>query len=162
MRCSPDVPDPFARVHAVLARHAYKREGKGKLYVTARIDGKIHQDYEAEQISLETLLDHLEVKLGHTKAMKARQRQYRKCAKKQHLIWHHYYRTDRRMLAERMIQLTLDALGAQRAIRTCPGCGVRHREYYSFRSIGSYERLHRIIVSCLEALGQKKIEKVGF
>ncbi|KAJ7772341.1 hypothetical protein B0H16DRAFT_1451420 [Mycena metata] len=157
---SPDVPDPFTRVHVVLARHAYKREGEGNLYVTARIDEKIQQDYEAERIPLETFLDQLEVKLGHTKAMKARQRQYKKCAKKQHLIWHHYYRADRRMLAERMIQLTLDALGAQRAIRACPGCGVRHREYYSFRSIGSYERLHRIIVSCLEALGQKKIEKI--
>ncbi|KAJ7705863.1 hypothetical protein B0H16DRAFT_1747006 [Mycena metata] len=159
---SPDMPDRFARVHAVLARRAYKREGKGNLYVTARIDEKIHEDYKGQRIPLETFLDHLEVKLGHTKAMKARQRQYKKCAKKQHLIWHHYYRADRRMLGERMIQLTLDALGAQRVIRRCPGCGIYHREYYSFRSIGSYERLHRIIVSCLEALGQKKIEKVGF
>ncbi|KAJ7018619.1 hypothetical protein C8F04DRAFT_1243132 [Mycena alexandri] len=161
---SSQLTDPFDRVLVALARRRYKREGKGGLYVKARVDEGIQVAYDAGQISLETYLDHLEVKMGHSYDVEIRRCQYKKCAKQQVLIWHYFFAADRRMLAERLVHLALDAIGAERGIRPCPGCKTRHVEYYKFRSIGSFERLNRIITSVLEHLGQtelKAIEKAG-
>ncbi|KAJ7037642.1 hypothetical protein C8F04DRAFT_1256861 [Mycena alexandri] len=154
--------DPFNHILNALARRRYKREGRGGLYITGRVDEHIQIAYDAGQISLETYLDHLEVKVGHSYDVEMRRRQYKKCASQQVLIWHYYFAADRRMLAEHLIHLALDAIGAERAIRPCPGCKTRHVEYYKFRSIGSFERLDHIITLVLEYLGQSGVRAVKF
>ncbi|KAJ7702573.1 hypothetical protein B0H16DRAFT_1831905 [Mycena metata] len=149
--------DDFNRILVALARRRYKREGWGSLYITSRVDKRIQNAYDAGQISLETYLDHLEVKVGHSYNVEKRRHQYKNCARQQVLIWHYHFAADRRILAERLIHLALDAIGAERAIRPCPGCKTSHVEYYKFRSVGSFERLNHIITSVLKHLGQRGV-----
>jgi hypothetical protein len=50
-------------------------------------------------------------------------------------------------------------LGAQRVVYECPGCGVRHREFWDFRSVGSFDLLHRVVVWVLGKLGVKNVKR---
>jgi hypothetical protein len=50
-------------------------------------------------------------------------------------------------------------LGARRVIYECPGCGVRHREFWDFRSVGSFDLLHRVVVWVLAKLGVKNVKR---
>ncbi|KAJ7175666.1 hypothetical protein C8R46DRAFT_1030702 [Mycena filopes] len=98
-----------------------------------------------------SFLDRLEVKVGHSQDVETRRSWYGTTITP----------ADRRMLAERLIHLTLDVLGAKRTIRACPGCTTQHREYYTFRSIGSFECLSGIIQFWLGELGQDVVKQMS-
>ncbi|KAJ7175478.1 hypothetical protein C8R46DRAFT_1030535 [Mycena filopes] len=145
---SPGIGNRFDCVLAALARRRYKREGEGGLYVTARVDEGIQDAYDAGKMSLDAFLDRLEVKVGHSQEVETRRCQYKKRAVKQVLVWHYHYPADRRMLAARDSRVS--------------GCTTQHREYYTFRSIGSFERLNGIIQFWLGELGQDVVKQVKF
>ncbi|KAJ7023310.1 hypothetical protein C8F04DRAFT_1193561 [Mycena alexandri] len=127
---STDIPDPFYRVFAALARRRYKHEGRSGLYIKTRVPKAVQEDYNTGKILLNTFLDHLEVKLGHSNDVERRHREYNKCAVRQVLHWQYYYPVEDHMLAE----------------------------YYKFHSIGSFERLDGIIEFWIENLGQTVVK----
>ncbi|KAJ7907147.1 hypothetical protein B0H13DRAFT_1879858 [Mycena leptocephala] len=157
------LPTYEAQFDALLAsrrRRLYKREGPGKLYVTTRIPAADIRNYEAGKLTAAALVAKLEFKLGHTKSLARRRRQYRKCDKTQiqtHL-WLWSYDVPHRYLAERMIHLRLFGRDAQTLVHPCLGCGVQHREFFCLASVGGLAGLHRIVREVLGLLGQKAVK----
>jgi hypothetical protein len=93
-------PTPYHPMWALLIlQPRYKDDGPGGLYVVTRIDDESLDDYDTGAITLDELLDDLEVKLGHSKCIPRRQRQYVVCDNGQTHVWHCYYEAPRRKLA---------------------------------------------------------------
>ncbi|KAJ6631240.1 hypothetical protein B0H10DRAFT_1938753 [Mycena sp. CBHHK59/15] len=78
---------------------SFRREGPGDLYVNGRVDDDICRAYSTNAITLDALLDHLEVKVGHTKEIGRQVGDYRVCEDGQRIVWSAVYRVQRRKLA---------------------------------------------------------------
>ncbi|KAJ7182284.1 hypothetical protein C8R43DRAFT_940439 [Mycena crocata] len=141
-------------IEFALLRHRFRREGRGLLYLNGRVDTDTRDQYHDGRISLDVLLDVLEVKIGHTNSIRRRRRQYRICEKGQVIIWHSFYVVRNRIIAEHLVHSSLKSIGIRPIIRPCPGCRVRHREYYPFRAIGSFDRLDCILRAGCWVLGE--------
>ncbi|KAJ7831374.1 hypothetical protein B0H13DRAFT_2371476 [Mycena leptocephala] len=119
------------------------------------------RNYEAGKLTAAALVAKLEFKLGHTKSLARRRREYRKCDKTQiqtHL-WLWSYDVPHRYLAERMIHLRLFGRDAQTLVHPCLGCGVQHREFFCLASVRGLAGLHRIVREVLGLLGQKAVKR---
>jgi hypothetical protein len=55
---------------------------------------------------------------------------------------------------ERLVHLTLRARGAAIVPYPCPGCGVKHREFYLDAAAGGIDGVCEVIEFWLGALGQ--------
>ncbi|KAJ7490884.1 hypothetical protein FB451DRAFT_1166206 [Mycena latifolia] len=96
----------------------------------------------------------LEIKLGHTKNLKRRLRQYEACQANDHQIsfWG-YCPVPRRMLAERLVHLRLGALGARLVPYPCLSCGVEHREFFPLAAAGGCNGVKSVVKTIVEELG---------
>ncbi|KAJ7904135.1 hypothetical protein B0H13DRAFT_1881707 [Mycena leptocephala] len=135
----------------------YKDDGPGGLYVVTCIDNESLDDYDTGAITLDALLDDLEVKLGHSKCIPHRQHQYLVCDNGQTMSGTAIMKR-RDANLQHIIHLALLHLGARHVVYECPGCGVHHREFWDFRSVGSFNLLHRVIVWVLGKLGVKNLK----
>ncbi|KAJ7817193.1 hypothetical protein B0H14DRAFT_3474826 [Mycena olivaceomarginata] len=85
--------------------------------------------------------------------MERRHTEYRKCEEDNTHMWICTYEVSRRLYCERLLHLTLLCDGVTRDRTPCK-CGVSHREYFNFLSIGGLSRLHATTVSVLKLMGE--------
>ncbi|KAJ7898794.1 hypothetical protein B0H13DRAFT_805032 [Mycena leptocephala] len=151
------LPTYEAQIAALLAqqhKRLYKQEGQGKLYVTTHIADADVRAYRGGLLTLDGLMNKLEFKIGHTKHLARRQRQYLKCDDGQTHLWLWSYSADRRYLAERLIHLQLQRRHAKALVIACPGCNVHHREFYCLACIGGLRGLDGVVRKVVGSLGQ--------
>ncbi|KAJ7328305.1 hypothetical protein DFH08DRAFT_815808 [Mycena albidolilacea] len=96
-------------------------------------------------------LAQLKIKGGLTQPdrMERRCTEYRKCEEDNAHVWICTYEVSRQCL----LHLTLLRDGVMRDRTPCK-CGVSHRGYFNFLSIGSLSRLHATTVSVLKLVGE--------
>ncbi|KAJ7731183.1 hypothetical protein B0H14DRAFT_3517916 [Mycena olivaceomarginata] len=97
----------------------------------------------------------LNIKGGLTQPdrMERRRTEYRKCEEDNAYVWICTYEVSRHLYCERLLHLTLLRDRATRDRTPCK-CGVSHREYFNFLSIGGLSRLHATTVSVLKLMGE--------
>ncbi|KAJ7212385.1 hypothetical protein B0H12DRAFT_1079441 [Mycena haematopus] len=141
-----------------------RTQRRATIYVVVRIPTRDIAAYRAGNPAAETILDGLQVKVGHTKSLARRQRAYRKCDRGglQTHLWLWYYKADKRCLAERLLHRNFPDGGAQRIQTLClgVGCGVRHREFWPLMEIGGLGRLDETAVCVLTCLGQRNPTRI--
>ncbi|KAJ6448059.1 hypothetical protein C8R45DRAFT_1115521 [Mycena sanguinolenta] len=130
---------PVDQQMALLALdHAYANDGPGELYVQGR----------------RNLNGQLEFKVGETSSMPRRYGEYSKCTKNGHTLeWGFHCQVPHRKLAERLIHLSFRALGGVLVRYPCPGCNMRHREFYSLDNIGDLDAVVRVMSFWIVAIG---------
>ncbi|KAJ7131048.1 hypothetical protein C8R44DRAFT_731317 [Mycena epipterygia] len=157
-------PSNASRHREVAIEHSrYKGDGRGGLYLTGRIKRKVVQRVRAGQLPKSAIDEEMEVKVGHTRTLPRRRKQYKKCVHSTYCtIWSAYYPARLRMKAERLVHLALRAKGAHPILYACPGvkCRKRHREFYPLKAAGGWSAVEDEVVSALKATGQKGIERI--
>ncbi|KAJ7490107.1 hypothetical protein B0H11DRAFT_1912608 [Mycena galericulata] len=155
------IDQPRRRIRALVAkRRAFKCDGPGLVYITSRVPYWKLNAYLQGHIQISEFLDALEVKVGHTSSMRRRQREYRVCANGIAIRWHVAFRARKRILSEAIAHLLLRDMGAVPSVFPCPGCGVSHREYVPFRSVGSFDALERVVREAIRKTGQLVAKKI--
>ncbi|KAJ7435384.1 hypothetical protein B0H11DRAFT_2257344 [Mycena galericulata] len=155
------IDQPKRRIRALVAkRRAFKCDGPGLVYITSRVPYWKLNAYLQGHIQISEFLDALEVKVGHTSNMRRRQREYRVCANGIAIRWHVAFRARKRILSEAIAHLLLRDMGAVPSVFPCPGCGVSHREYVPFRSVGSFDALERVVREAIRKTGQLVAKKI--
>ena len=155
MARAPRTCKPYEQQRKLLAARApYAKDGWGFVYVHLRV-GPDGED---------------QVKVGETKSMRRRFGEYRVCRRNGHTLrWIFYCKVRRRKLAgaphcfqlnnsrtcitERLIHLSLVAAGARVRRYPCPGCGKRHREYYSLKKAGGSGAVEDIVERWVTRMG---------
>ncbi|KAJ7432502.1 hypothetical protein B0H11DRAFT_1940520 [Mycena galericulata] len=154
------IDNPRLQRRALLAtRRSFMREGPGLVYITSRVQYSILRAYHEDRIPLSEFLDALEVKVGHTRNMDRRQYTYRVCSTGLAIRWHVAFRARKRILSEALAHLRLREIGATPSVFPCPGCGVSHREYVPFRSVGSFYALEHLVREAIKETGQRVVKK---
>ncbi|KAJ7637372.1 hypothetical protein DFH06DRAFT_1336037 [Mycena polygramma] len=147
IRRLPTIDDQIAVLLAKRHSRLYKNEGRGKLYVNARVPEDAIDELHAGNLKpaeFKTVAK-LGAKVGHTNAIERRCCQYEACDRGQTHVWAWTYDVPRRYLAERLVHLEIARAGGRKVITRCPGCGVYHREFVAFLSIGSFTHIDRIV-----------------
>ncbi|KAJ7846646.1 hypothetical protein B0H13DRAFT_2362885 [Mycena leptocephala] len=65
-------------------------------------------------------------------------------------------------LAERLIHLRLFGRKAHAVPQICPGCGVKHREFFCLAFVGGLRGLDKLVKEVLGLLGQKLVKRTFF
>ncbi|KAJ7833559.1 hypothetical protein B0H13DRAFT_1914536 [Mycena leptocephala] len=131
------IRDPIEQCLAHVATPRHKDHG-GELYTLFRVVG----------------VDKLEVKSRYSIDTVRRQFEYRDNCVGVEFIWCYKYTCDNVKLLERLVHLTLRARGAAIVPYECPGCGVKHREFYLDSAAGGIDGVCEIVEFWLGALGQ--------
>ncbi|KAJ7210718.1 hypothetical protein GGX14DRAFT_565331 [Mycena pura] len=147
MARAPRTRNPYEQQRKLLAARApYAKDGRGFVYVHLRV-GPDGED---------------QVKVGETKSMRHRSGEYCVCRRNGHnLRWIFYCKVRRRKLAERLIHLSFIAAGARVRRYPCPGCGKRHREYYSLKKAGGLGAVEYIVERWVTRMGGS-FHKISF
>ncbi|KAJ7235747.1 hypothetical protein B0H12DRAFT_1238695 [Mycena haematopus] len=145
------IQNPIDQALAHFADPRYK-DFRGDLYIVCRV-------IRIFDPTLQMYVDALEIKSGFSGNTSRRQFNYRDTCIDVDFIWFYRYKCNCVKLLERLVHLTLRALGAGIQTYACPGCGVNHREFYSYSAAGGVDGLCAIIEFWLEALGQP-VERV--
>ncbi|KAJ7615725.1 hypothetical protein DFH06DRAFT_1145765 [Mycena polygramma] len=154
--------DPVDQCLAHIATPRYK-EHWGKVYTVLR-------KTRAFDSGLCIWVDVLEMKTGYAVDVQNRQEQYRDVCKGVEFIWLYEYECDcvkllgkspilfhisaNESIGERLVHLTLRARGGTIKPYPCPGCGVKHREFYLYSAAGGIDGICEVIEFWLGALGQ--------
>ncbi|KAJ7450923.1 hypothetical protein B0H11DRAFT_2246505 [Mycena galericulata] len=135
--------------------HPFINEGEGSDYIVACFDNGDVDAYRSGEIDGAELLGRCVLKVGHSCRMETRQTEYHGCdaGDTQTHVWICHYVVRRRCYAERFLHLLTFREGGIRATRPCP-CGVSHREYFKFASIGGLANLEAKMVRVLDAMGE--------
>ncbi|KAJ7832407.1 hypothetical protein B0H14DRAFT_2592073 [Mycena olivaceomarginata] len=141
------------------ARRLYKLEGWGKVYVTTCVSDADVDEYRNGTLAGDDLVAKLQFKVGHTSSLTRRCHQYRKCEKGQTHIWLWSYDAAERYLAEHLIHLRLFGRKAHAVPQICPGCGVKHREFFCLAFVGGLRGLDKLVKEVLGLLGQKSVKR---
>ncbi|KAJ7658464.1 hypothetical protein B0H17DRAFT_1213210 [Mycena rosella] len=140
------IPDSIDQALAHLAKPLYK-DFHAELYTVFRVTRIFNNDLQRE-------VDRLEIKAGYSIDTARRQLEYNDNCDGVEFIWMYKYRCASIKLLEKLVHLTLRARGAALVPRPCPGCGVRHREFFLVSAAGGIDGLCVIIEFWLGALGQ--------
>ncbi|KAJ7302443.1 hypothetical protein DFH08DRAFT_989337 [Mycena albidolilacea] len=121
---------------------------------------EVAEAYDAGNPGAAELWKCLDLKLGHSKDVERRQGEYARCETdgKVH-IWICKYHVSGRYLCERLIHLGAFRDGAERASGECV-CGVKHREFFTFKSLSGWKSLDAIVRSIL--FSQNEQYKISF
>ncbi|KAJ6544880.1 hypothetical protein DFH09DRAFT_1088415 [Mycena vulgaris] len=147
-KISSHIPNYTTQRKLAVEHAVYKHDGPGGLYVTGLPEFTIDEE--------------IEVKVGHTRSLPRRCKQYQKCVHPTYcMVWSVYYPACLRMKAERLVHLAPRAKGAHPIIHTCLGvkCRKRHCEFYSLKAAGGWRAVEDEVVSALKATGQKDIKR---
>ncbi|KAJ7891477.1 hypothetical protein B0H13DRAFT_2340568 [Mycena leptocephala] len=128
--------------------HPYANEGWGSCYAVACVDDADIVLYRAGTITAADLKARIKWKVGHTNDPERRQREYEKCNVGQTHIWICRWEASRRYYCERFVHLQQLCDGGERIFRGCV-CGVRHREYVTFSSVGGFAQFRALVVGIL-------------
>ncbi|KAJ6549005.1 hypothetical protein B0H19DRAFT_1265777 [Mycena capillaripes] len=101
------------------------------------------EDYWADSMTWDELLDLVEIKVGSTNDLARRGREYRACEEDYVLFSWSFFVAPRRMLLERLCHLSLMQLQAQATPSLC-SCHTIHREYYNYRTAGGFSGVKAI------------------
>ncbi|KAJ7899818.1 hypothetical protein B0H13DRAFT_2336867 [Mycena leptocephala] len=144
----------LAKFLAHRASHPYAKEGPGVCYNVACASNDDIAEYRAGALTGGQFLARLKWKVGHSSDWERRQREYEKCDVGQTHIWVCRWEVDRRYYCERLAQLLQFCEGGKRIVELC-ACGVHHREYFEFDSVGGFAefsaRMMRVVASMEEA-----------
>ncbi|KAJ7182176.1 hypothetical protein B0H12DRAFT_1246855 [Mycena haematopus] len=123
-----------AYLHTIDRGEAVYNDQPGEVYSVCR-----RRDEEGE-----TLLD---IKVGIAKDTSVRQADYNEYCDPVEFSWLVKWKCKRLKLLERLVHLTFHALGAGLPLdlRTCAGCGVRHREFFAYEAVGGIDGVLRIV-----------------
>ncbi|KAJ7925027.1 hypothetical protein B0H13DRAFT_2314819 [Mycena leptocephala] len=127
----------LAKFLAHRASHPYAKEGPGVCYNVACASNDDIAEYRAGALTGGQFLARLKWKVGHSSDWERRQREYEKCDVGQTHIWVCRWEVDRRYYCERLAQLLQFCEGGKRIVELC-ACGVHHREYFEFDSVGGF------------------------
>ncbi|KAJ7154996.1 hypothetical protein C8R43DRAFT_949949 [Mycena crocata] len=146
------LPQPF--ISTTMGRHrsghvhSFKNEGDGGVYINARRSRRRWMQYRSGRSNRLSASHALEVKVGHSKNLPRRVKDYRRCeSDTQEIVWYGYFHAEKRMDVERRVHLALERRGIHRVRGVCAGsrCKSDHKEYFPFRVIKSFSRLKAII-----------------
>ncbi|KAJ7140631.1 hypothetical protein C8R44DRAFT_726367 [Mycena epipterygia] len=157
------IPNFATQREACIEFARYKRDGRGGLYITGRIRRKIVKRVRAGRLPKSAINDAMEVKVGHTRDLPRRRREYTKCRHPTYYtIWRAYYPARYRMKAERLVHLALREKGAHPVIYGCLGskCHKRHREFVSLSAGGGWVGVEAEVISALKTTGQRGFKRI--
>ncbi|KAJ6448062.1 hypothetical protein C8R45DRAFT_1115524 [Mycena sanguinolenta] len=145
-------------------RNLFKKEGGGRIYCNVRVPCDAIAELRACKITVDEFRARLclDTKYGHTNLLKRRRQQYSACDDGQTIVWAWSYRVPHRYIAEKTIHLAVELAGGQRRVVECPGCGIRHCEYFTFASIGGLDELDRIVKDALKTIGVAGVRRQFF
>ncbi|KAJ7203735.1 hypothetical protein B0H12DRAFT_1243723 [Mycena haematopus] len=146
------IRDPVDQALAHFSHPRYKDLG-GDLYIVCRRVRVVAPD-------LQIVYDDFEIKAGISTDVGRRQCEYRDVCRDVEFVWFYKYHSDTVKLLERLVHLSLRALGAAIPPYPCPGCGVRHREFFDAAAAGGIAGVCAIVEFWLEVLGQRVV-RVG-
>ncbi|KAJ7467384.1 hypothetical protein B0H11DRAFT_1921423 [Mycena galericulata] len=149
-----DFRPEFASERSCPRRHyPYANEGDGSDYIVACFNDDDVDTYRRREMNGPELLARCVLKVGHSSRMETRQTEYHGCdvGTTQTHVWICHYIVRRRCYAERFLHLLAFREGGVRAVRSCP-CGVSHREYFEFPSIGGLANLEAMMLRVLHAM----------
>ncbi|KAJ7800917.1 hypothetical protein B0H14DRAFT_3490134 [Mycena olivaceomarginata] len=131
------------------AQNPYVNEGLRYLYVVGALEMEVAEAYNAGNLGVAELWKCLDLKLGHSKDIERWQGEYTRCEMdgKVH-IWVCKYHVPGRYLCECLIHLGVFRDGAEQASGKCV-CGVKHRKFFTFKSLSGWKPLDTIICSIL-------------
>ncbi|KAJ6473002.1 hypothetical protein C8R45DRAFT_936041 [Mycena sanguinolenta] len=154
----------FAAIVVNWYRKLFKNEGGGRIYCNVRVPCDVIAEFKVHKITVDDFRARLslDTKYGHTNLLKRRRRQYTACNDGQTIVWAWSYRVPCRYIAERTIHLAVELAGGQRWVVQCSGCGIRHREYFAFVSIGGLDELDCIAKEALKAIGVTGVKRQFF
>ncbi|KAJ7855443.1 hypothetical protein B0H14DRAFT_3448969 [Mycena olivaceomarginata] len=128
---SHKVPQPIAP-----RAHTRRRARDGATNVACAADVDIAQ-HAAGTLTDAAFLARMKWKVGHTNDWQRQQREYRGCDVGKTHIWICGWEVSRWYYCERLAQLEELCDGGERATIDCV-CGVSHREYFSFATVGGF------------------------
>ncbi|KAJ7874413.1 hypothetical protein B0H13DRAFT_2348528 [Mycena leptocephala] len=131
----------------------YANEGPGSCYNVACVDDADVALYRAGTITAADLLERLTWKVGHSNDHERRQGEYGKCDVEQRHIWVCRWEVSRRYYCERLAQLEQLCEGGERYYKRCV-CGVRHREYFTFSSVGGFAQFCALMTGVLFSMNE--------
>ncbi|KAJ7673334.1 hypothetical protein DFH06DRAFT_1124054 [Mycena polygramma] len=146
------ITDPIDQCLAHIRTPRYK-DHAGKLYTVFR---KIRV-YDHD---LRMMVDALEMKTGYAVDLVRRQEQYHDLCDPVDFIWMYEYDCNSAKPIERLVHLTLRALGGTIKPYPCPGCGTRHREFFLESAAGGVDGMCAIIEFWLGAMGQPIVSRL--
>ncbi|KAJ7111123.1 hypothetical protein C8R46DRAFT_1240428 [Mycena filopes] len=155
----PLVPNGSA-AHRPIALHLenrglYARDGvPGHLYCCASVCSAVYDAFVAGAISQSQFQRALRVKLGVAENVFVRREDYTVCdSNGQTHLWLFFVRTRQRYRIERLLHLEF-LCRARRSLRLCSGCFKRHREYWRFIHVGSFQRIRARVLALLARVGE--------
>ncbi|KAJ7797925.1 hypothetical protein B0H13DRAFT_2391874 [Mycena leptocephala] len=130
-----------AKFLAFRGTHPYANEGPGSCYNVACVDDADIALYRAGGMTGADLLARMTWKVGHSNDHERRQRDYGRCDVGQTHIWvcrwESVWRSSSRLCD-----------GGERFYKFCV-CGVRHREYFTFSSVGGFAQFRTLMTGML-------------
>ncbi|KAJ7119269.1 hypothetical protein C8R43DRAFT_960199 [Mycena crocata] len=129
----------------------FKDDAPGALYVNARRRPRPSGRYRSGRrnyLAALAAFRALQVKVGHTKKLPRRVKEYRRCESgSQEIVWYGYFHAEKRMHAERRVHNALKRRGIHPIRGICAGarCSSDHKEYFPMSLIRSFSRLYRIM-----------------
>ncbi|KAJ7776869.1 hypothetical protein DFH07DRAFT_951482 [Mycena maculata] len=158
MACGPHPRPPSTTP----STSVYKRDGWGLVYTNLRVPYTVLVRYLAHDINFAEFLAEVDVKVGHTSSYRTRRRAYRKCERGIAIVWGCAFVARQRILAENITHRILRAMGVEPLIYPCPGCAVRHHEYFPLLQVGGLVGMERVILAAIRATGQTRVDKIVF
>ncbi|KAJ7708599.1 hypothetical protein B0H14DRAFT_3525379 [Mycena olivaceomarginata] len=136
------------------ATRPYAKEGPGWCYnVACAADVDIAQ-HAAGTLTDGAFLARMKWKVGHTNDWQRRQREYRGCDVRKTHIWICGWEVSRWYYCEHLTQLEELCDGGERATIDCV-CGVSHREYFSFATVGSFTEFNALMTRVITYMNEQ-------
>lgn len=157
------IRDPIVQAMAHMRSNQYK-DFPGEGYVVCRVKRRFCPRHGFD-------VDYLEIKQGRSTVTERRQHQYKMHCIGIDFIWLYKFQTEQSKLvgesiycpcygclySERLMHLTLRALGADRSPSLC-SCNVRHTEFKDYEAAGGIDGIVDIIQFWRGALGERDLE----
>ncbi|KAJ7429085.1 hypothetical protein B0H11DRAFT_1946012 [Mycena galericulata] len=163
----------IAKKAAFIAKRAtrpFAKEGAGSCYNVACAQNIDIALWKLGHITGVEFLSRLVWKVGHTNNVRRRRRDYAGCDAGQTHIWVCRWEINRRYycgnpvtffysfvysnVPERLTQLEELCNGGEPVVQICPGCGIRHREYLAFLSVGGFTNFTALMTGVITFMGE--------
>ncbi|KAJ6543318.1 hypothetical protein B0H10DRAFT_2203300 [Mycena sp. CBHHK59/15] len=137
--------------------HPFANKGGGSVYFVACFNNDIPA-FRGGAIDGSQLLTRAVLKGSHSCQMEQHQAEYRKCdvGDTHTHVWICEYLVERCYYCEHFLHLTTFRDGGVRAVRVCP-CGVSHREFFTFASVGGLANFEAKMLRVLKSMGERVI-----
>ncbi|KAJ7801374.1 hypothetical protein B0H14DRAFT_3489626 [Mycena olivaceomarginata] len=137
------------------ALRPYVNEGAGVCYNVACAQNSDIDLFRTGRLTGAEFLARIKWKVGHTRDWQRRQREYAKCDAKQTQthIWVCRWEVSRQYYCERFAQLLQLCHGGQLIVDRCV-CGVQHREYFEFSTVGGFAEFSALMTTVITCMNE--------